>query len=281
MYEHRVTRKLGLIDVNKSSEQIELRSFWCSIVRTEWMNWYTKEHSHSFWELHLCLQGTSRMQLGEETVELTEGNLLFLPPQRKHTILHESKDFVKFVWGVSFEDPEVESVLLEEYSSAGLLSADEEMIQAVSQMIENAADDRFGAYELLKHSLYRIFVILVRKARKLKHRISQKENRKEMELILDYVGKNLGATVEEVSSACYLSESTVERLCRAEYKMTFHQLRQTLRAERIRELLHDTELSFDQIAAATGFADRYSMSKFFKKQEGSAPGNFRRSLYKK
>ena len=59
MYEHRLTRKLGSIDVNQPSEQIELRSFWCSIVRTEWMNWYTKEHSHSFWELHLCLQGTA------------------------------------------------------------------------------------------------------------------------------------------------------------------------------------------------------------------------------
>ena len=71
-----------------------------------------------------------------------------------------------------------------------------------------------------------------------------------------------------------IPKTTLWRICTKGHTPSPHQ------AERIRELLEDTELSMDQIAAMTGFADRYSMGKFFKKHEGTPPGNYRKALNK-
>ena len=280
MYEQELTRRLGKINVNRPSEQIHLQSYWCRIARTERMQWNPKEHSHSFWELHLCLQGTSRIRVGAEEHLMEPRTMLFFAPHRKHQILEESQDFVKFIWGVEFDEPAIARILLEVYENSGLLPVDDDILKALEETLVYSADDQFGAYDLLKQSLYRIFVLLVRRGQRQDNGIRRKETRKELELIFSYLRSNLDTSIDDVSFLFHISRSTVERLCRAEYQMTFHQLRQMLQAERIRELLEDTELSMDQIAAMTGFADRYSMGKFFKKHEGTPPGNYRKALNK-
>jgi AraC-like DNA-binding protein len=58
--------------------------------------------------------------------------------------------------------------------------------------------------------------------------------------------------------------------------MTVSALRRSLQFEEIKRLLHDTDLTFDEIAELCGFADRYTMGKFFRKYEGVPPGEFRR-----
>lgn len=69
-------------------------------------------------------------------------------------------------------------------------------------------------------------------------------------------------------------------MCKKEYNTTFSRMKRELQLEVIRELLQETNYSMEEIADITGFSDRYSMGKFFKKLEGSTPGEYRRGIRK-
>jgi LacI family transcriptional regulator len=51
-----------------------------------------------------------------------------------------------------------------------------------------------------------------------------------------------------------------------------------VRIEYVCNLLRDTDLSLDQIAARTGFTTSQYMLEVFRKTIGVTPGNYRRSL---
>ena len=69
-------------------------------------------------------------------------------------------------------------------------------------------------------------------------------------------------------------------MLKKEYRKTFSQIKREMRAEVISELLRETDYTMEEIADATGFSDRYSMGKFFKKIEGETPGKYRRGTRK-
>ena len=61
--------------------------------------------------------------------------------------------------------------------------------------------------------------------------------------------------------------------------MTVNQLKHNLQLEQIRQLLAETDSSLEEIAQASGFSDKYSMSKFFHKHEGMPPGKYRKAIH--
>ena len=48
----------------------------------------------------------------------------------------------------------------------------------------------------------------------------------------------------------------------------------------IRRLLRTTDMTLDHIAQLSGFTNAYNMSRSFKKQEGMAPGEYRKTMQK-
>ena len=64
------------------------------------------------------------------------------------------------------------------------------------------------------------------------------------------------------------------------FKKTFGEIKRRVKVEAITSLLGETELTMEEIAEATGFADRYSMGKFFKKNAGATPGAYRKGVKK-
>lgn len=57
-----------------------------------------------------------------------------------------------------------------------------------------------------------------------------------------------------------------------------HALRESLQMEKIRALLSETDMSLAAIAAEVGFADAFSLGRFFKRHEGLPPAAYRRAL---
>jgi mannose-6-phosphate isomerase-like protein (cupin superfamily) len=55
-------------------------------------------HVHSrVTEIYLVARGSSTVRVGEETIELTEGDALILEPGEPHTFLGSSPDYLHFV----------------------------------------------------------------------------------------------------------------------------------------------------------------------------------------
>ncbi len=100
------------------------------------------------------------------------------------------------------------------------------------------------------------------------------------EVIRDFIAENLSSSlsVSDIAAQFYMSERQLERICHEEYRVTAGELKRKLQAEKIRHLLSETTLSLAEIARLTGFSDRYSMSKFFKRVDGMPPASYRAAI---
>lgn len=283
VYNFEKSDELGKLDLNQDADEISLYTYWCRVVCTALEHWNIREHAHSFWELHLCLDGSCRMQVNGNEHTLTPNTFLLLEPKTKHTILFESEDYSKFVWGFGIEShDDVALTLIDYYGAASVRPAGEELLRCVATILSNAKSSAFGAFEVIKNELYHLFILLARNATGLVSNVYHKKNHNELLVIRKYLYENISddLSLDEISYLFNLSKSLIERMCKKEYHQTYSQMKRDIRAEAIRNLLKETNYTIDQIAAITGFSDRYSLGKFFKKHEGSSPGDYRRGINK-
>ena len=84
--------------------------------------------------------------------------------------------------------------------------------------------------------------------------------------------------VEDAARACGLSVAHFRRLFKEKMGISPLEYKNLLVMRRARELLRDSSLNVTQIAKELHFEDIYSFSKFFKRNEGISPEQFRRSV---
>ena len=277
-----VSRELGKLDFNRPKDETELYTHWFRIAYAAFEKWDHKEHAHLFWELHLCLSGSVTIQTDDTECVLTENSFVFFCPKSKHTILFETEDYSELVWGFGIEDnPELNAVLCRQYKNTKVFRAEKEMLDSVSLILDNIEKEEFGYYHIIRNELYHIFTLLARRAGAENSSIYHKE-KNEGTLFRKYIYENLSGDISAEDAALFfgVSKRTIEHVLKKEYRKTFSQIKREMKAERISELLRETDYTMEQIADATGFSDRYSMGKFFKKIEGETPGEYRRGIRK-
>lgn len=86
-----------------------------------------------------------------------------------------------------------------------------------------------------------------------------------------------GLTVEDVLRAVPLSRSALERRFRKFLRRSPQQEIRAVQIKRIKQLLAETDLPLERIAALAGFEHAEYMSVLFKRETGQTPGQFRRA----
>ena len=157
------SKNLSRLDLNKTAFEIDIYSYWCRIVYNKYEKWNDKSHSHSFWELHLCQTGECQIEIGGEKYVMNKNKFLLLPPKTVHTIIHQSEDFSKFIWGFNINDNFVNMEFLKKYSPILFYDTSADIAKAVLSILENIEKNEFEFYSIIKFQLYYIFVLLARK----------------------------------------------------------------------------------------------------------------------
>ena len=281
--EFMISTELSKLDFNRTKDEVQLYTHWFRIAYAEFEKWDHKEHAHLFWELHLCLSGSVNVRIDDTEYILTENTYIFFCPKTKHTILFETGDYSELVWGFNIENnQEINEIFCDKYKNTKLFNAEKEMLDSVLLILDNVEKARFGYYCVIRNELYHIFTLLARKAGIENSGIYHKEKNNEVNLIRKYIYENLSTdiSIDDVALFFGISKRTIEHMLKKEYRKTFSQIKREMRAEVISELLRETDYTMEEIADATGFSDRYSMGKFFKKIEGETPGKYRRGTRK-
>ena len=275
------SRKLSRLNLNTKFESLEFINYWCRIAFSKYDTWNLKEHSHSFFELQLCLKGVCRFDVSGREYTITEGTYILLPPYKKHTILEASDDFEKFIWGFKLCDENISAALAKGCLEETVSQSEKEWFSAIDVIMANADSNEFEASGIIKGQLYYLLCMLIRKSTRL---CCGEREEKSLSLaaseIKSFIKGNLSSamSVSDIAAQFYMSARQITRICEKEYGCTTKELETALRLEEIRKLLSDYELPLDEVAKRCGFADGYSMSKFFKKHEGMPPGKYRYSL---
>ena len=276
------SKMLSGMNLNVREEEIPLKHYWCRIAYQCLDGANLKTHRHSFFELHLCLEGVCEITVDDRLLMLKPNTFLLLPPQKKHTILRQSDDFSKFVWAFSVREESISRELAECCEEGKLCDVQERFLHGLRIMLDNSVCNDFEYHSVIKGQLYYLFVLLVRQMTGMKTKARFRKNTSmQFAEIRKYLSDNLAANLSatDIAEQFYLSRKQLTRICMEECSMTINQLKHSLQLEQIRQMLAETDASLEEIAQASGFSDKYSMSKFFHKHEGMPPGKYRKAIH--
>ena len=273
-------RGLRRLDFNKKIPPLGIVTHWCRIDADSREARNYKEQYHSFFELHLCLTGECRFDISGKELVLTEHKYLLLRPMEKHRLTDASDDFTKLVFGFSLEDEDISISLAAGASRLEVREASDGVCTILGTLLSEAErPDRFGSLAIIQSLLRGLVTLLIREHTDAceTERVF-KESHEMIGEISKFIKENLCARVGlgEASRWFCLSERQLERVCLSEAGISFGEIKRRIQYERIRALLSETTLPLSRIAAEAGFADEYSMSKFFTRREGTPPARFRR-----
>lgn len=85
-----------------------------------------------------------------------------------------------------------------------------------------------------------------------------------------------GINVSHLIDQSSLSRRQLERRFRDELGQTPHELITATQIDRVKQLLHETEMTLQQIAPIAGYRHKERLSAVFKRQTGLTPGEYRR-----
>lgn len=258
-------------------------------------------HTHDFYEINVVLSGSGFHQIGNQTIPARKGSVYVIPPgfahgYRKngtldvlHLLLHpkfmEQNEprlhTLSGYLGLFSIEP---SLRAHGYSDQLNLRLEEdqllELLQWVS-LLEEASPDHAGAVQKTGLALY-ILAMLSRWYDRLGNDTIGKGNNlqymkliRSMETIQSEFSNKL--YVEDLARACSMSPSYYTQLFRELFRCSPTAYIITQRCRHACLLLQDTNLSMTEIALQCGFYDSSHMVRFFSRQMGMSPREYRKA----
>ena len=224
------SKALSKINLNIPFDPLDLKTYWC---RVAFDKWNFKNHSHSFFELHLCLKGECVFMLDQKIIRLTEDSFIIVPPGKGHTLASISEDFEKFVWGFAINSKELAALLCTSCRSADACPASSDMINAVNIMLKNADSTKFAYYAILKGQLELIFILILRLMTNIKNSSGESEVKSGVlsESIKRFIADNLSEKLktEDIAAQFFISKRQLLRICISECGMTIEELKKAFK----------------------------------------------------
>ena len=293
MFENiKLSKELSRLNLSFSIENISLKTYWCRTAIKEVKTFMDKKHSHSFFEIHLCIKGSAEFAFGDENVVLREGEFIFIPKKTEHQILKISDDFVKLVWGFNVKSEKDKGDIgynklliigkLTKYMVAPYTS---NILTLLNLLFQNIDEKKIGWFSMVKQHLFEIFVGSVRcliETGDLFVEENLEDYKVRMDAIEPYIMDNManGLTISELAQQFAISERQLSRICNREYGMAAGEFIRSLQMQEAKRLLENLDLPIADIASMVGYADYYVFCKAFTRVEGLSPAKFRASLLK-
>ncbi len=244
-------------------------------------------HKHSFHEIHFCLSGSCVYQVGNKQYTIMPGEMIILRAEETHCLLQKTLDFNKVALGFHIigRPDDLSGELRKSLSQrpAFVSSQTDEIATLFYSILEEAASQQTGYLAAAKAALMRVILLLARLTEnKSNHqptfslRIDQRISE-----INTYIEEHLGdrVTCQDIANNVHLSSRQLNRVVQNEFGMPVSDYIDRLKCEHAKNLLLHSDMPTSRVATAIGFASEFSFSKFFKRVEGMAPSQFRRSRF--
>jgi len=271
-----------------SFDGMHSETYWCRIAACE-KQFNQMEHKHSFYELHICIEGEGQIAIGDEIYTLTGGEFLLVPIYRSHSLVYQSDDFIKLVWGfrISSDTHKKEGRWDDLLAScSGVMKSSDIMKSCLDTLFsatESPTKERLHVFKAtLATLLFEICSVISREENDvLSNEVRYKERSellvRQIEIFVkDNIKRQL--TVEDIAVEFSISARQISRLF---LKYNGKSVATYLKEERFvyaERLMRDYELTIEDVALSVGYTDAYTFSKAFKRHYGISPGQFRKSM---
>lgn len=253
-------------------------------------------HSHSGYELYLCLQGKGQFIVGERIHTLGAGTFTVVKPKAIHISQpHKNTPFHRFILAV--EKSYIEQLYSEDRAccfTIGQWLPDSESdslhiqlntqqvfrVQEILTQLEREMILKQPCYPLVvKSLLLQLFAQLGRYHNKSSDIIQggYDPQKRMVDGILSYMMEHYddSLTAEKLCGQFHVSRSTLFRLIKQHTGVTMNEFLVTIRMKKAKELLQGTDLPITEVAATVGFQDISHFCHTFKRLFGMTPSGYR------
>lgn len=245
-------------------------------------------HRHFGLEVLLCLGGEGVFFLNDRKIPYAAGSLLIFDPQVPHRV-HMQHSYYRWnlcYWPDRFSpqstDPTLHGDMVQvspgKAYHAQVSSSDmNRLVNLFENIRYETIEQRFGYKELVELHLRQLFVWLKRLKSEATAYDSPYAEREPLAEIVSFIEANLGSplTVAHIADHVHRSRSYVYRLmldCLGQTPSEYIKLRRLAVAQ---SLLARSDLTITEIASAVGFSTVANFSKFFSKETGETPSQYR------
>lgn len=248
-------------------------------------DYYFEGEHHHFWELAYCLSGTVGISADEKVYLLHPGDLVIYRPFVHHK-LWSVGDACCHIMTISFE---AEGTALDRiggaYSCDASLQSDWNVLYSRLCAVNapkkitgylHYLDNRPEEYQQIANLCENNLLSLVHRGLPLG--FNQSKNASNYERVVRYMKEHLSnsLTVDEISSGCGLSASSVKKLFRHYNSMGIHEYFLHLKMQESIRLLEQGK-TVSETADLVGFINQSYFSTTFKRIVGCSPNSYRKT----
>jgi AraC-like DNA-binding protein/uncharacterized RmlC-like cupin family protein len=248
---------------------------------------------HEFYEFAYIEEGNLSCTLGENTVELSHGDFLLIPPSKTHSYSVESAHTAS-IFIVCFH---CNSELLKIFDKKIHLKREEK--QLINEIVKEAKNafsfpfkrklrqletPLFGAQQLVENNIERLLIQLIRNETNKNENIKLVMNSKELEsnLVEDIISLLESSvygklTLENVSHQTYYSKTFLNGIFKKHTGYTIMQYYTLLKVREAKKLLENA-LSPSAVSHQLHFESPTYFTKVFKKYAGVTPSAYKKSV---
>lgn len=233
-----------------------------------------------YWTLHLIMEGGVIYTADRDIIGVPGDLVLIEPSAHCHYRRHPKHAQWCHAWVIFTPKPELLKWM--KWPGAGermyrVNSGDgdafKKMDELLRQIRETLVDESSYRDDLCLNLLEQLFIRVNRTS--LAQQLGSLDSR--VAKACEYLRRQLEIplTVKEIADHCNVSTSRISHLFKEEMGMGLQEYRNRLRMQNARNLLVTTRLPVSAIALKTGYSDPSQFSKYFHRQNGCSPRQFR------
>jgi len=241
-----------------------------------------KMHHHSFFEIHFIESGQVVYRIEEDTIILKKNQYLIIPPRTRHILSETPGCITRYSLSVSFNDLHNERILKSFSNSPYIKGNYDKETQILLQSM--ASDKSFNDVRKTFMKSIKVYSIL----NSLPLDIYDFSDRIDEEELIDarlarakqFIQDNIkfNPTCAQVAKQCYISEKQLTRIFEKHEGITLSKYIMRFKTKKAEQLLADCSLSIRQVSDMLGFTNEFYFNRFFKRNSGMAPGEYRKTL---
>lgn len=242
--------------------------------------WDEKRHSNAQWELHMILEGTCRVDLEAQSVDLGSGQALLIRPGQYHRPRSCPGAFRRLSLAFFVEKGRLREQLEQRCSGSLLIERDDTLLQLAGAILRELGGKYSFRQTCLEGMLAQLIVTVLRRMDVTEEAPGGKTpGNKQITGVIDtwfeeHFADSAGET--ELAACLHISRRQLVRIMQEHYGMNFREKLICARMDYAAWLLRTTGKRVAEICQIVGYSSEAAFFKTFRNYFGMTPSGYRK-----